>query len=213
MPDGRRYDADASRAAILEAAEKLFMKNGFAATSVAALAKAAGVTKSLIHHHFGSKENLWEAVKHAMFAEFHEQQMTMLQKQATDEQLLENSFRLYFGFLRTFPNLRRLKAWMDLEQTEMDRTCEDMDFELMKLGVERIREGQELGLIRADVPAPFILISFLGLAESWFSGRSQTRGALVAGGVLDPAAGLETVDDQFLDYAIRLFFDGVRPRN
>src|SRR5690606_25552520 len=54
----RRRDPDATRAEILEAAEQLFLQDGFGRTSISAIARLAGVTKSLIHHHFGTKEAL-----------------------------------------------------------------------------------------------------------------------------------------------------------
>jgi len=210
MADGRRYDADASRAAILDAAERLFMDKGFAATSVSALAKAAGVTKSLIHHHFGSKEALWTAVKQSMFAEFHEQQMQMLRSAEADDALLENSFLLYFRFLRAQPNLLRLKSWMALEPSE-ENSCEELDFELMALGVKRIAEGQASGTVRSDIPAAYILTCFLGLVEVWFS-NAMARPALMAGGHLAPDQPQQELDEQFAKHAIRLFFEGVRPR-
>ena len=63
-PEGsRRRYADETRSAILDAAESCFVDRGFAATSMSEIADRAQVTKSLIHHHFGSKESLWQEVK------------------------------------------------------------------------------------------------------------------------------------------------------
>lgn len=47
--------------AILKAADKLFSRDGFAATGVAALADEAGVTKRTLYKHFGSKDGLFLA--------------------------------------------------------------------------------------------------------------------------------------------------------
>jgi AcrR family transcriptional regulator len=47
---------------ILDTAEKLFAKQGFAATSLRAIIKEAGVNTASVHYHFGSKEGLIEAV-------------------------------------------------------------------------------------------------------------------------------------------------------
>lgn len=47
---------------ILDAAERLFMENGFAATSVRMITGAAGVPVALVNYHFGSKQGLMEAV-------------------------------------------------------------------------------------------------------------------------------------------------------
>ncbi|MBC8072705.1 MAG: helix-turn-helix transcriptional regulator, partial [Deltaproteobacteria bacterium] len=59
----RRHDPEASRAAILDAAEATFVEKGFAGASMSEIAERSSVTKSLIHHHFGSKEALWSEVK------------------------------------------------------------------------------------------------------------------------------------------------------
>lgn len=50
-----------TRARIRDAAVRLFGRDGFAATSVRAVATAAGVSPGLVLHHFGSKEGLREA--------------------------------------------------------------------------------------------------------------------------------------------------------
>lgn len=53
-----RTGGDRTRARILAAAEKLFSRDGFDATSVDAIARAAGVNKALIYYHFESKDDL-----------------------------------------------------------------------------------------------------------------------------------------------------------
>ncbi len=64
MPKTRR-----GREGILEAAA-LFYKHGYKATGVEAIAKAAGVTKATIYHHFSNKDALIEAVL-VHLSEFH----------------------------------------------------------------------------------------------------------------------------------------------
>ncbi|PKQ37869.1 MAG: hypothetical protein CVT59_04575 [Actinobacteria bacterium HGW-Actinobacteria-1] len=54
----QRLDPEQSKAAILEAARTLFAQRGFSAVSVRDVAEAAGVTHGLVHHHFGSKNDL-----------------------------------------------------------------------------------------------------------------------------------------------------------
>ena len=51
-----------TRGAILDAAEKAFSTEGFAATRMEDIAAAAGVAKGAVYHHFPSKETLFEAV-------------------------------------------------------------------------------------------------------------------------------------------------------
>jgi AcrR family transcriptional regulator len=52
----------ARRQALLDAAEKLFMEQGFGASSMEAIAKAAGISKKTIYCFFETKEELFEAV-------------------------------------------------------------------------------------------------------------------------------------------------------
>ena len=47
---------------ILDAAEQLFMEHGFEATSLRSLTSAAGVNLAAVNYHFGSKEELFQAV-------------------------------------------------------------------------------------------------------------------------------------------------------
>src|ERR1041384_7627861 len=52
---------------LLEAAVALFAQHGFDAVSTGAVAAAAGLTQSMVHYHFGTKEKLWKAaVEHIM---------------------------------------------------------------------------------------------------------------------------------------------------
>lgn len=48
--------------AIMEAAEVLFMENGYARTSTTAIAKRAGCNQALVHYYYRSKENLFGLV-------------------------------------------------------------------------------------------------------------------------------------------------------
>lgn len=58
-----------TRTAILEAAQKLFGAQGFAATAMDQIAQEAGVAKGAVYHHFPSKELVFEAVFEAVSVE------------------------------------------------------------------------------------------------------------------------------------------------
>jgi AcrR family transcriptional regulator len=61
-PDGRRRrDAQASRRALLEAADALFDERGYDATTVREIGERAGVDPALIARYFGGKEGLYLA--------------------------------------------------------------------------------------------------------------------------------------------------------
>jgi AcrR family transcriptional regulator len=58
---GRRPGAPDTRATILAAARQRFAAQGYGGTSVRAVAAAAGVDPALVHHYFGTKDDLFVA--------------------------------------------------------------------------------------------------------------------------------------------------------
>ncbi|MEU9787243.1 TetR family transcriptional regulator [Streptomyces phaeochromogenes] len=54
-------DAPAARDRILAAAREEFSERGYEKTSVRGIAKAAGVDSALVHHYFGTKEQVFES--------------------------------------------------------------------------------------------------------------------------------------------------------
>jgi AcrR family transcriptional regulator len=66
----QRERSKSTIASLLSAARELFVRNGYAATSLADVAAAAGVTKGALYHHFTGKSALFCAVyereQHAM---------------------------------------------------------------------------------------------------------------------------------------------------
>ena len=204
MTATRNRDAEATRGAILEAAEKIFLKKGFAEASTSEIAREAGVTKSLIHHHFGSKEALWEDVKMHRFSIYAEQQMEMLRGSEPTAELLRESMKMYFRFLRANPQLVRLLAWMCVE--ENDETRDDLDTELTKNGIEKIRQAQERGEIRSDLNPGFVLFTFIGIAQHWYQDKCWMLNKIGL------SAQSETIDESYLEDAVKIFFEGVLPR-
>ncbi|HEX3873255.1 MAG TPA: TetR family transcriptional regulator [Solirubrobacteraceae bacterium] len=65
----RRRDADASRRAILDAAEVLFADHGFDRASLHAIGRRAGVSAALPAYFFTDKEGLYRAVVDRLLAE------------------------------------------------------------------------------------------------------------------------------------------------
>jgi AcrR family transcriptional regulator len=58
---GRRPGGPDTRGAILAAARESFAHKGFAGTTIRAVAASAGVDAALVHHYFGSKDDLFIA--------------------------------------------------------------------------------------------------------------------------------------------------------
>jgi AcrR family transcriptional regulator len=58
---GRRPGGDSARGAVLDAARNLFSQQGFDRTTIRAIAAQAQVDPALVHHFYGTKEQLFRA--------------------------------------------------------------------------------------------------------------------------------------------------------
>lgn len=67
-PRTETADTPAARDRILAAAREEFSERGYDKTSVRGIAKAAGVDSALVHHYFGTKEQVFEAAITLSFA-------------------------------------------------------------------------------------------------------------------------------------------------
>ena len=111
----RRRDADASRRAILDAAEDLFSARGYDRASLGEIGSRAGVSAALPAYFFGGKAGLYGAVLERLLAE-REARLEPLADRAAEELAhgggLRASLELliggYIDFLRERPALVRL---------------------------------------------------------------------------------------------------------
>src|SRR5438093_3550861 len=62
-------DAEATKARILDSARTLFADVGLDGASVRDVAAGAGVSLAMVHHYFGSKDDLYEACIDTVYTE------------------------------------------------------------------------------------------------------------------------------------------------
>ena len=203
MRAARRRDPEATRLAILDAAESVFVEKGFAAASMSDIAARAAVTKSLIHHHFGSKEELWVEIKRRSVEEYVKSQRAIMASAAADRDTLLESLRIYFRFLERNPNFVRLSTWMNLEDPKLSAPANP---DLLHRGVERLRRAQASGAFRSDVDPWHIMIAFFALTTYWFQSRHAHGHEIYADP--DPAK----ADEKFLDDVMKILLEGVSAR-
>jgi TetR/AcrR family transcriptional regulator len=114
-PDIRRRDAEASRRAILDAAEQLFAQRGYERASLGEIGRRAGVSAALPAYFFGGKEGLYEAVLERLLAEREERLEPLAARAAVEFErngelrpALELLIDGYIDFLRERTALVRL---------------------------------------------------------------------------------------------------------
>lgn len=196
-------DAEATQQAILRVASELFMQKGYSAVSMREIARQAEVNKSLIHHHFGSKQGLWEAVKQDCFAEYFNLQMPALEQPEASAELLRDGIKAYFNWLKSNPEVVRLLAWAYLEG---DTQSSAMEQALIDKGTQRIEEAQAEGKLRSDIKPLNVLITFIGMARVWFEGKDH----FLQWADLDKEPA--DWDAAYLEDFLKILFEGLLPR-
>jgi AcrR family transcriptional regulator len=101
-----------SRAAILDAAERLFAEKGYDATSLNEVGSEAGVSRGTPGYFFGSKQNLYDAVLERAFAEVRQAVRTGRERALASSQpaevILAGAVSDYFDFIASRPHFIKL---------------------------------------------------------------------------------------------------------
>lgn len=105
----------ATRTAILDAAQASFARVGFRATTLRGVAGQVGVTQPLIHHHFGTKEGLFEAVLARATADFVEAQSAQWDRDPGDVRFFTEGIQVMFAVYGRQREIVRLLLWARLE--------------------------------------------------------------------------------------------------
>jgi TetR/AcrR family transcriptional regulator len=201
----RVRNPDRSRAAILDAAERLFAEQGYDATSLNQVGAAAGVSRGTPGYFFGSKADLYQAVLDRCFGEVREavragRERALASSQSPDV-ILAGAVSDYFDFLAARPNLIRLVEREALHGGRLTK------------GVSHLSAGQEaLAAISAELglddspsgEAAQLLLSIISLC--WFP--------LIHGRTVAPAVGVRLEDADDLErrkqHVISLVLHGLR---
>lgn len=153
---GRRPGSPDTRAAILSAARERFAAAGFGGTTIRAIAADAGVDAALVHHYFGSKDDLFLA---ALELPVDPRELLTSATLGPAEQAAE-------PLLRTF-----LSVWDDpvLQPgllATIRRVLEPGGDKLIREGflpVVIVPMGERLGVERPDLRMPLVASQVIGL--------------------------------------------------
>lgn len=165
MPRNKTRDAEATREAILRAAERLFAKKGFAGTSLREISEASGASGPLIVFHFKNKRSVHEAVKAAIVKRCVDTSNSNPPTDDSFESFIGHVIRSMFVFYRDNPTMMRLATWGRLEG---DIEPWPGEAEWHHIYRERIRLAQERGEIRSDLTPLNISIIICGAVHIWW---------------------------------------------
>ncbi|MBU6956432.1 TetR/AcrR family transcriptional regulator [Pseudomonas sp. CVAP len=159
---GRPKDL-AKREAILEAAKRLFLSNGYASTSMDAVAAEAGVSKLTVYSHFNDKETLFSS---AVMAKCEEQLPTLF-FELPDGMPIEN---VLLNIARGFHLLINSDESVNLHRLIMTLGSQDPKLSLIffEAGPQRMLQGMERLLTKIDQIGALSIDKPLNAAEHFF---------------------------------------------
>jgi len=90
---------------ILEAAEKLFLEQGFAKTSTGQIAKLAGCNQALVHYYYRTKDNLFDKIFEEKIRFITSNFLSVDSIGLTLEKKIEKMVGMHFDFLMQNPKI------------------------------------------------------------------------------------------------------------
>jgi TetR/AcrR family transcriptional regulator len=193
----------AGRRGLLDAAAQEFAELGFAGATTVGIARRAGVTQPLVHHHFGSKEGLWAAVTDELFGELRTalEHAAAAQRGASRRERLSAIMRALVDFCGRSPQLARL---LRTEARRGGKPFEQLYRQwlegLVKFFRKEIAAAAAEGAVRRVDPA-FLYFILVGAAIEPFSQPETARRAFALD-VSDPDA-IARYADTLVDVMLR----------
>jgi len=182
----------ASRDKILDAAEALFARRGFAGVGLREVAEAAGLGKSSLFHHFKSKAELYAAVAGRILDIFDRKLTDAL---AAGGDPLDRFDRWIDSMMETFAHhptsarllLRSLFEDDDLTGTSAEEHHADQTMRHILTSLANLlKEGMQTGVFRA-ANIPHTLQSLMGISVYHFA-SGEFGEELIGGSLFSPSA-------------------------
>ena len=161
-----REAATERRRQILDAAVRVFARQGFHSTRVADIADEADVAYGLVYHYFSSKENVLDELFRQRWSLLNEAIEAADKSSISPQEKLTAVAAFIFDSYRYDPELMKViivevtRAANTFARTHMDQIQESYG-RITKI----VADGQAAGIFRDDIDAYFASMSFYGAIE------------------------------------------------
>ncbi len=158
-----------TRKAVARAARDLFVRKGYAATSLREVAQRAGIAKATVYHHFPDKRSIMdELITEAIASTAADRDV--IQSVSDPHDRLSRAAEAMLGFLSLNGDImqvarREVPACRDRLQTEGGRALHAFEESV----AEAIREGRRQGAFRAGVDPEEAAGLFMSLLQGSFA--------------------------------------------
>jgi TetR/AcrR family transcriptional regulator len=192
LSDGTR-DPDRTRRNLLDAAYYEFSRSGYHGASIERICRRAGVSKQILSHHFGSKENAYLAVLEAAYLASRAQDARLDADDLDPVEAMRNFVGLAFDHLRANLEFVSLLADENVNKGRHIRqstVLRDVYAPLIGRLGSILHRGVQKGVFRAGTDPQQLYISISGLCFFYFS-NTHTLSAVLGRELMQPEALVE----------------------
>jgi TetR/AcrR family transcriptional regulator len=162
MPESKKQRGEATREAILQAAEASFAEHGFDGSRVDTIAEVSGYNKTLIFRYFGDKlglytavlkraDNEWSILLGRMFSPLLEDESIVSDTHRFRE-FLKTTFEFFFDYMVGHPRFTRIINWEQAEGWQtFARIASQFDPDDLTRLEASFSKAQRAGLLRTDL--------------------------------------------------------------
>lgn len=165
-------DSEATRRALLAAAVAEFAQKGLAGARVDEIARRAGVNKQLVYHHFGNKDDLYQAALELVYTEIREHERALQLGDLPPLAAMERLIGFSFDYLARHPEFVALindENQQGARHVQRSGRLRQMHSPLIALVGETLEKGARDGVFRADMDPVNVYISIAALSYFYFS--------------------------------------------
>lgn len=201
-------DLPETQIALLDAAEALFARQGFAATTIKAIGAEARLNPALLYYYFPDKGRLYHAVLERRLGSFARRMASDLPEGLPPLEAIERILRGYAGVMQSAPQLPRLLA-RELADHEAEHALpliREIAAGLFRRICDLIRAAQKSGEIRADLDPRFTAISLVSQMAWFFVAKPAVSRMLGHEGNVPPAQ-----VERYVDHAVAFTLAALSP--
>ena len=180
----------AARDSLLDAAERRFARQGFAATTIKDIAAEAQCNSALLYYYFANKEDLYHAVLRRRITGLAAEIGPALMAPVPPAESIRRFVQAYVGFLLLHPELPSLMQREVLDHAAAHALPEIRANAgaLFHRFAGIIRAGQESGDFRHDIDPVHAVVSIIGQVIYAFMAQPIIQGVLLQRGTTGPDA-------------------------
>jgi len=204
--DSANTELASGRERLLDAAAQAFSERGYAASSIAAIARKAGMSKSTVFHHFDSKEALYVAVIAAAVESFGERLHSLLNEAGGCVEVVLREFqREHLRHMHGHQQVTQL-VLRELQYPALDHK-RPVILDLLSRNLEQLtaylRSARDSGEIRSDTNCRLMAMMMFS-ANAFFFQHARDISAR-------PDLLAETGSDELATGFINLVYKGLAP--